>query len=831
MGHVMHDVQTHIEETPSLLTQPGVKTSEERPGELGHNLKAQNLPLGDHVRHQIELAENEPIPSQGSKEGLEGFENVNTKKDKSTCEPLPRVSFQEELATSSSPNKPSQQRSKKRKRKEKKKEHKERKRAKREMQRREQQPKKQPMASAGHDSKVVVEDSNKENQEREVAPMHKNVQCQTTEGRYALMSKVDNEIQRVRSSLLQKKQESLPNTFLRRLVSSRSTPSIPSFNKQGTYREPLNSIKQVPKEMDSLILQPRLGDLTSRTEVKTHMAPSQSGLQPHKSTHETNIGTSAVQNPLEARPVNPVKVPETRALDTVLTPGLRESDLNARHPSKSSLSKYSGRQDPDRRGGDTAQTTRQTTENHNVGRAVSERDPVLSSGGQERPLVAPTCLHNRFSTQLKVSAAGQNQPGLPGLMSRPSTQAMEPLSNKRSASIDRSIKEPELGVHMSKAPSQPPNTKTSVPPQTVVQSQREPWPPIQQSYENHATALCKSDSCTEQQGQGYHEEPVSELTEPKLSPVEGKSRNLGAARKPSVAALQQSFQDSGFGYQETPGQTDFEDIATVPSIRLLCSEAFLERWGQAVAMLSSGKWCNASQITSEVSGAEQIFAIGRKIMVQDSPLVDNCNVDLELPGRCAVLVVATSSFLVNENAKRFVLRTTTLYALSRYRHLYVILVLDTATTPAIAHRIFQLQSSIVSYSSNESTQLHFKTTLSQSLAGSIAELVTGLGADMQDTDGLLKHLQNDQDIERALFLLSLLPTMCVYGALQTLHLAEAYSKERSINTTFGLLFSDKQLRQRIMFVATSTKAGNVHPQAMMQLCEFLRAPLQSSMMM
>ena len=276
----------------------------------------------------------------------------------------------------------------------------------------------------------------------------------------------------------------------------------------------------------------------------------------------------------------------------------------------------------------------------------------------------------------------------------------------------------------------------------------------------------------------------------------------------------------------------FEDIhddpTAIPPITILCAEDFLERWGPIVAALSSGKWSTTENPTSVLMSQTSLPYTSAKILVEDSPLVDQCNVDLELPGRSAILIISTSILVDEYCTKSIVLRTVALSGINRYKHLHIMLVLDSKVSPSIAQRIFKLQSSILSTRRSGSTQLYFKTTGADSLAGSIAEVVTAYRNDLGGTKHLFQDLHDKQAVERTMFLLHLIPTLCAYGALDICHLIRAYSAQRSTKGTLHLLFTDHHLRQHIMLVATSTESGNIHPQAMTQLAEFLVAPLANS---
>jgi len=252
-------------------------------------------------------------------------------------------------------------------------------------------------------------------------------------------------------------------------------------------------------------------------------------------------------------------------------------------------------------------------------------------------------------------------------------------------------------------------------------------------------------------------------------------------------------------------------------MKVLCSECFLQNYAETVAMLSSHSQAK----------------FNRGIEVIDCPLVDQCGVDLELAGRSGMVVFPISSFLSEERSKYFIIDTAKLASTTRYRDIFVFLVYDVRVSSTIAQSIFKLQCSILSHGLGAS-RMKFKSTSPMSLAESIAEVVTGGGLAIEEerlphNETLIGLLNNEQMVERAIFLLNLLPTLCVHGALECLDLTRSVAKQLRKNdgTAFGLLFTDHRMRQQIMFAATSDTHSSVHPNAMVQFSSLLRAPLAS----
>mmetsp|Transcript_4033 Transcript_4033/g.8238 ORF Transcript_4033/g.8238 Transcript_4033/m.8238 type:complete len:168 (+) Transcript_4033:1-504(+) len=156
---------------------------------------------------------------------------------------------------------------------------------------------------------------------------------------------------------------------------------------------------------------------------------------------------------------------------------------------------------------------------------------------------------------------------------------------------------------------------------------------------------------------------------------------------------------------------------------------------------------------------------------------------------------------------------------------------DVALTKLVCQGVFHVQSTILTHEAG-STRVHFKSTSPRGLAQSIAEVVTEnairkTNSSMGNED-ILELLQNDQAVERARFLLSLLPTLCAHGALEIIKLAQAQSKVLATQETFSLLFKDHRFRQQVMFASNSNELrSSIHHQSMPQLANMLREPLAS----
>jgi hypothetical protein len=269
------------------------------------------------------------------------------------------------------------------------------------------------------------------------------------------------------------------------------------------------------------------------------------------------------------------------------------------------------------------------------------------------------------------------------------------------------------------------------------------------------------------------------------------------------------------------------DGSLLPPVKRLCSEAFLESWGEIVAELASGRWAN----TSVDYGAEMEIphqsssARGRKISLIDTPLVDVCGVDIEAFGRCGIVVYAASRLASVTDAKQIVLNVAELAAIGRYSQLYIFLCYNVETSPAIVKHVVQLQCAVASLNGLPPTQVSFKTATPCSLSASLAQTILSrpkLSPDERFLEEATMEAATDTRVqERSHFLASLLPILSANGAIQCLLLAKKFLPPDS--PYFEMLFKNQRLRQQIMLTATSEKRGaEVHPTAMVQFSRVLR---------
>ncbi|GAX25828.1 hypothetical protein FisN_17Lh214 [Fistulifera solaris] len=181
------------------------------------------------------------------------------------------------------------------------------------------------------------------------------------------------------------------------------------------------------------------------------------------------------------------------------------------------------------------------------------------------------------------------------------------------------------------------------------------------------------------------EEPIERTaTKPRSSALPFRSgvAKHGELHRPLMHGISSTSKEEGstinsqneiFGWQpmnvatsHPAAQKNFVSINGVPSpdpIHVLCTESFLETWGDLVCAVTANKWhqCHSGQSLSCL----------RDIRFIDSPLLDGCGVDLELADRGALLLICTSVLDDETAARDIVVALAELVALDRYVYIYV----------------------------------------------------------------------------------------------------------------------------------------------------------------
>ena len=154
-------------------------------------------------------------------------------------------------------------------------------------------------------------------------------------------------------------------------------------------------------------------------------------------------------------------------------------------------------------------------------------------------------------------------------------------------------------------------------------------------------------------------------------------------------------------------------------IRALVSEAFFESFGEVVADLSTGQFARGFYEETEQGiasmelageGWGNVHTLGtsrnrkwdqvRSVLLYDSSIIDGQLVDIELPGKAAIVAVRLSSWsscasgVPPQEAKNFIRRLVNVAALGRYETIHIILCADVDSSPSLLSGICLLQSAM-----------------------------------------------------------------------------------------------------------------------------------------
>jgi hypothetical protein len=206
-------------------------------------------------------------------------------------------------------------------------------------------------------------------------------------------------------------------------------------------------------------------------------------------------------------------------------------------------------------------------------------------------------------------------------------------------------------------------------------------------------------------------------------------------------------------------------------INVLCSGHFLENFSETVANLGSGQWSRNNN-ESVVSGS--------CIIMCDSPVVDFVGVDIELPDSSGIICVRLSQLATSQNncVKNFTKRILYLASIGRYSKLWVYVVCDTDITRSLSMDLFMLQNTLVlkqnCYCPCEQMAVYL-TTL-PALSSCIALLLLEHpsikdNCDKNNPEELFGKLGSSRKKiqERAIFLISLIPSCTALDALSIIH--------------------------------------------------------------
>lgn len=290
--------------------------------------------------------------------------------------------------------------------------------------------------------------------------------------------------------------------------------------------------------------------------------------------------------------------------------------------------------------------------------------------------------------------------------------------------------------------------------------------------------------------------------------------------------LQPSWQAHGIPEKATPSLQNNE------AVQVLCSEGFIELWGDLVAELGSGRWMaldgNPDQ-NPDIIGAYSQSPHGHSIELVDTPILNNSSVDIELPNRCAVILYTSSSLVREADARDVLASLAKLVSAGGYKRIFVFICIDTEISECILHHIVQIEGATLCSGLEVEPTLVIKTAISATLSASIAATVFWGMRQSQILDESEKELiqaaKTWQCVIRAKFLLELVPTLTGRGAIQCLLAAKALTSP--CNQSFLILMQSEALRREIMVQASKepSKLPDIHPKALPQLQEATTATL------
>ena len=228
-------------------------------------------------------------------------------------------------------------------------------------------------------------------------------------------------------------------------------------------------------------------------------------------------------------------------------------------------------------------------------------------------------------------------------------------------------------------------------------------------------------------------------------------------------------------------------------VKVLCSEAFIEFWGDVVAVIVSGEWMNTTSCGSSSyhDGKTNGCSKWSKIIVLDSPLLNCSGIDMEVSHNCCFLVILASHLQSTEKAKNYILKLAVLAALERYAKCYIFFYLDAELTSTMTKNMVKIQFA----TTTSSIHVICKTATLNNLAASIAQTILSL-PDQHSIEDHLEALNDRLTVDRTMFMTTLLPVASVGGSIRCLTLARSLLPIGS--PYFEILMKNQKLRQKIL---------------------------------
>jgi hypothetical protein len=254
------------------------------------------------------------------------------------------------------------------------------------------------------------------------------------------------------------------------------------------------------------------------------------------------------------------------------------------------------------------------------------------------------------------------------------------------------------------------------------------------------------------------------------------------------------------------------------SIKILCSETFLELWGEVVAAIVSREWTSSTSRGNSFQCVDQTDATTnrRKISFIDTPQLNGSGIDIEASHDCCFLVISASHLQSAEKAKGTVLKLAEIVAFGRYAKCYVFFYLDMDISSTMTKHMVKIQVAAAA----SSIQVICKTSTFSSLAATMAHTLLSL-PNLNRDDDPLESLNDRLTVDRTTFLTTLLPIASVGGSIKCLTIAKSLLPMGS--PYFEIILKTQRLRQQILIslLCDETKDA-LNPLVLVQLSYALR---------
>lgn len=205
-----------------------------------------------------------------------------------------------------------------------------------------------------------------------------------------------------------------------------------------------------------------------------------------------------------------------------------------------------------------------------------------------------------------------------------------------------------------------------------------------------------------------------------------------------------------------------KNLPNITTYQILCGEDFFHYSSQAAAELVSGSWVDT--IMHNQKGTSKT----PKFELRDTKLIDDCGVDIELPNSVGVKIIWAAIPSSSEvfDSKNHCKNLVQLASTGRYITIHVIVVLRVDGSNYNIDDFCLLQNALVKQRGCVCQKISFKYVEPSVLGATIAQLIISQQcAPFVGFDSLF----TDHALEKASFLLGLMPSLTVYEALSLLN--------------------------------------------------------------